>query len=200
MRQVATDYTHVAVTDHRIPRTPDLSKAEPQGWKELQAWAEPPAQFRTRDLAIAYLTAGGHRNSTDITRTGLRLFEALPPPQRDSDASLMTNACDALMRLGEPKKAAEFCAKAAALSPGSADRAMAYGTALSKAGDLVHAERQLKAATRLDPSLKHAYVELWTLYDKQQRLEDMAQIANEYLRWNPQNVMFRVLKAAVGKP
>jgi tetratricopeptide (TPR) repeat protein len=105
--------------------------------------------------------------------------------------------CEILLKQGNPREAVGPCRRAAELEPESADRAMALGTALAKSGDLVESERQLRRAIQIDPSLKHAYVELWTLYDSQRRAKDMDDTLQSYLNWNPRSVMFRVLKSAI---
>ena len=105
--------------------------------------------------------------------------------------------CEAMLQEGRLREAVSPCRRAAEKEPDSADRAMALGIALVRSGELAEAERWLGKATLLDPSLKHAYVELWNLYDRQGRLAEMTHTLDHYLQWNPQNIMFRVLKAAI---
>ncbi len=192
MPRLATNYTHVAVTDHRIRRRPDQAKLEGDHalQETLAAWVEPPIQFRQRNLTLANLTAGIKPGGVLAKRTGLDLFHALPPAQRDQDPAMLAAACDAMF-------AVEVCRLAATKQPESADRAMNLGVALAKVGDLAGAERALNTAIRLDPSLKHAYVELWSLYDRQSRTRELNETSDRFLRWNPQNIMFRVLKATI---
>jgi tetratricopeptide (TPR) repeat protein len=96
-----------------------------------------------------------------------------------------------------PRDAVEMCGEAAEMLPESSDRAMNLGTALARAGELAQAERALNKAIALDPSLKHAYVELWSLYDRQQKIRELTETSDRFLNWNPQNIMFRVLKATI---
>jgi len=189
MPRVSTNYAHVAVTDHRILRRPAPTNAE-DGLKSLTSWVEPPAEVRRRNLVLANLTAGTKQRMPDLIRAGLELLNAVPRSQYDNDPDLLSAACEATDTVA-------LCSRAAEVQPASADRAMALGVALARAGDLAAAEAQLRNAIRLDPGLKHAYVELWTLYDRQKRAAEMVEVADRFLKWNPQNIMFRVLKAEI---
>jgi tetratricopeptide (TPR) repeat protein len=104
--------------------------------------------------------------------------------ERDSD--LQDAACEATQQVAA-------CRLATQADPASAERAMRSGMALAKAGDLDAAETELSRAIDLDPSLKHAYLELWTLYDRRRKYSQMEAVAKRFLEWNPDNVVFRVL-------
>lgn len=198
MPRLSTGYTHVAVTNHRIPRRPNGSMETKAGApKKLTAWVNPPVQFRQRDLMLANLLAGNRLGQAALRHAGLSVFDALTDSQREADAAALAGACEATLDEKLLKKAVEVCRLAMEQEPASADRAMSLGIALDRAGELEEAERELKKAIRLDPSLKHAYVELWTLYDAQKKTREMAETGDLFLRWNPQNVMFRVLKEAL---
>ncbi len=195
MPPLKTEYAHVAVTDHRILRRPGapVEGSEARS-KTLGAWVDPPAEFRQRDLILANLTVGHRLGLPALRLAGLTQLKALPSPRRDADSALLASACDAMLDQGMVQRAVELCRQAAESQPESADRAMTFGIALNQSGDLAGAERQLKNAIRLDPSLKHAYVELWTLYDKQNKTRGMMETSDLFLTWNPRNIMFRVLK------
>ena len=193
MPRLPTGYTHVAVTDHRIVRRPGLPVEHAgSGPKTLAAWADPPDPYRRRNLALAYLTAGATQSMPELRRQGRALWSTLVP-----DPATLAAACEAMLLDGAPGDAVAVCRRASEEQPGSADRAMSFGIALARSGDLAAAEQQLRRAIDLDPSLKHAYAELWTLYDRQGRLPEMAETAERYLRWNPRSVMFQGLRAAV---
>jgi tetratricopeptide (TPR) repeat protein len=117
----------------------------------------------------------------NLVRIGLNLMSG-----QDRDSDLLAAACEA-----EHKVAT--CRQAAEADPGSADRAMALGSALAAAGELDAAENQLRRAIDLDPSLKHAYLELWDVYDRRHKTAEMKATAERFLEWNPENVIFRVL-------
>ena len=189
---------HVAVTDHRILRRPadnPLHQQESTASGALAAWVEPPVEARRRDLALANLTVGLRPGRQVLEQTGLDLLAALPPTERRQDAILAAE-CGAMLSL-KAREAVDVCRRAAERIPESADRAMALGTALERAGDLAAAEKALRKAIEIDPSLKHAYAELWTVYDRQNKIQEMKQLADRFLAWNPRNVMFRILKADI---
>jgi hypothetical protein len=192
MPRLATGYAHVAVTDHRILRRPG-NPAGGNGGEPgtLTAWVEPPTEFRQRDLALAELTAGHRLGLPTLQAAGLAL---LPKLQVAEDAAVLSSACEAMLDRGPVPEAPEVCRRAALKEPESADRAMFLGIALHRAGELAAAERELKNAIRLDPSLKHAYVELWTLYDGEKKKQERDETGSQFLNWNPQNIMFRVLQ------
>jgi hypothetical protein len=177
-----TEYAHVAVTDHRILRRPGAAPERAlEGARSLAAWVEPPGEIRRRDLALANLRAGIRLGTPDFVRTGLKLMTA-----EDADPDLLAAACDASHDVA-------ICGRAADADPQSADRAMGLGIALERANQLDPAETGLRRAIDLDPSLKHAYLELWSVYERRQQTTEMKATAQRYLAWNPANVIFRVL-------
>jgi hypothetical protein len=189
MPRRATEYAHVAVTDHRILRRPGASSERPtEGAKSLAAWVEPAPEIRRRDLALANLRAGVRLRMPHLVRTGLKLMDA-----GDADPGLLAAACDAAHDVA-------ICRRAVNANPQSADGAMGLGTALESAGQLDAAEAELRRAIDLDPSLKHAYLELWTVYDRRRKTAEMKTTAQRYLAWNPANVIFRVLLDNLLKP
>jgi hypothetical protein len=182
MPRRATEYTHVAVTDHRILRRPSAqAESGPAGAKSLAAWVEPALAIRRRDLALANLKAGVRLRMPDLARTGLKLISS-----QDTDSDLLAAACEAAHEVAT-------CRRAAEADHQSADRAMALGIALASAGELDGAETEFRRAIRLDPSLKHAYLELWTVYDRRHKTGEMKATADAFLAWNPANVIFRLL-------
>ncbi len=197
MPRLPTEYAHVAVTDHRILRRPNVhAEVADANSTRLAAWVNPPAEFRQRDLTLADL-AVGHRLGLPVLRlSGLKAIETIPD-SRDADSALLGAACDALLDQGTLDRAVDLCRQAAERAPQSADRAMSLGIALGRTGDFEGAEHQLKNAIRIDPSLKHAYVELWTLYDRRNQMQQMSETGDRFLNWNPLNIMFRVLKASL---
>jgi tetratricopeptide (TPR) repeat protein len=65
---------------------------------------------------------------------------------------------------------------------------------LQRSGDLPEAERQFKRAIELDVSLKPAYQRLAILYKSQGRRQEMLEVIDNLLKWNPQDIMFRLQK------
>jgi predicted Zn-dependent protease len=194
----SSEYVHVAVTDHTIGRHAESTAHTPAApTKTLAAWVEPPAKLRLRNLALANLTAGLRLGMTDLVETGLQLAAAMPRNEFENDPVLLEASCRAQLGNGKTSKAVELCRLAARLQPGNADRVINLGIALARAKDFTGAERELKRAIALDPSFKHAYVQLWTLYDTQGNVPAMAETMRQFLEWNPQNIMFRVLRESL---
>ena len=95
----------------------------------------------------------------------------------------------------ELAQAVELGRRAVELQPASATAAMNFAIVLKRSGDGGEAERQLNRAIELDPSLRQAYMELATLYDSQGKQHDVVETLDRYLKWNPQDIMFRLEKA-----
>lgn len=201
MPRLSSEYAHVAVTDHRIVRRADAKPRDTSlAPATLRAWVEPAAALRGRNRVLAELTAGVRQRRNELTQAGLEHLRDLSAESYLRDAVLQAAACDAMVQQGKLREGLPFCREAATLQPQSADRAMALGAALARVNDIDEAERHLTRAVQLDPSLKHAYVELWTLYDRQGRTAQMKDIVAKYLTWNPRNIMFRILKSERGLP
>ena len=195
MPGVPTSYAHVAVTDHRIARHPGVRvQAKAARTDTLAAWVEPPSEFRRRNLVIANLLAANRLAHSSLRKNGMSMFESFEKSAREIDSNVLSAACQAMLEQEMFKRGVDVCRLAMQKQPGSAERAMNLGIALSRSGDFAGAEAQFKTAIRLDASLKHAYIELWTLYDVQKETRKMAETGDLFLRWNPQNIMFRVLK------
>jgi tetratricopeptide (TPR) repeat protein len=200
MPRLSSEYAHVAITDHRIVRRPVVpNRSAEAGSTTLAAWVEPPAEFRQRDLTLAGLIVGFRpgfkQGMPSVGQDALRRLETIPVAQLADDPTLLAAACDAMLERGSPQASKDLCRQSAEKQPGSADRALAFGKALALSGDASGAERQFTNAIRLDPSLKRAYLELWTLYDGQHNIGGMRETIERYLNWNPRNILFRRLKA-----
>jgi hypothetical protein len=182
MPRRASEYAHVAVTDHRIVRqAAKMPQSRLRGTQSLKAWIEPPLSLRRRDLALANLRAGVKLHMPELVRSGLKLMT-----DQEADSDLLAAACEATHDVA-------LCRRSARADPRSAERAMALGSALAATGELDGAETELIRAIDLDPSLKHAYLELWTVYDRQHKSDRMKATAERFLVWNPSNILFRLL-------
>ena len=199
MPRLSSEYAHVAVTDHRIVRRAEREETS-LAPATLRAWVEPAVALRGRNRVVAELTAGVRLRRNELTQAGLEHLRDLSAATYQDDAVLQAAACDALVQQAKLREGLPFCREAATLQPQSADRAMALGAALARVNDIDEAERHLIRAVQLDPSLKRAYVELWTLYERQGRTAEMRDIIARYLKWNPRNIMFRILQSDPGLP
>ena len=197
-RSPASDIQHAAITDHRILRRP-LTLAEPpeDALEHLEAWAEPPPQFRQRDLGVAELIVSLDRRFPPLTSAGLSLLENLPPGQANNDALVLSMLGSVRARRGDLREAVGFYERAAARQPDSADYAVNLADVLKATGDLSGAERELRRAIDLDPSLQRAYMELAHLYYEQQRKADAIAVLDRYLKWNPASIAFQFQRAGL---
>ena len=201
MPRVSSEYAHVAVTDHRILRRPQptnfLEEKQSSKQMSLAAWVEPPREFRQRDLLLAELTAGSQTGNKTFIESGLRRMEFVSDAVLAQDAALLASSCETLLTPKSTQKALDLCRRSAELQPSHPDRALAFGRALLLSGNTAEAEQQFLRAIRLDPSLKRAYMELWTLYDSRHNNKAMMETADRYLNWNPRGLLFRRLKAVL---
>jgi Flp pilus assembly protein TadD len=193
-RRATADIAHAAITDHRIRRRP---AAEPGGsaTQVLKVWRTPPAEFADRDLALAELFAGGSKNIATLREDGVARLDALPPAQRNNDAHVLLALAGWDLQRDKIEEALQCARRAADLRPQSANAAMNLGIVLKRSGDAAQAERQFNRAIELDPSLKQAYAELAVLYSAGRRTVDAIATINRYLKWNPQDILFRMQRA-----
>jgi predicted CXXCH cytochrome family protein len=195
-RSPASDIQHSAITDHRILRRPlPLQEPPVETVEHLEAWAEPPPQFRQRDLGLADLLVTLLAHAPQLVGPGLTILENLPPGQADNDP-LVLSALGSVRRVrGDMREAIGFHQRAAEAQPAGADYALSLGYDLRMVGDFEGAERELKRAIGIDPSLERAYMELAGLYYGQHRKSDAVATLDLYLKWNPQSIKFRAEKA-----
>jgi len=199
-RGSTTNISHAALTDHRILRRPAANAEETESAAPaLTAWRQPPAEFRNRDLGMAEVLAGFSKNLPSIEEEGFHALEALPPRERDRDPDALSNLEGLSLKNGDLQVALQFGRRLVELRPQSAITAMNLGIVWQRAGNSAEAERQFNRAIELDPSLKQAYGELARLYAAEGRSRDMIGTLDRYLRWNPQDIMFRVQRAAAGQ-
>ena len=162
------------------------------GREVITAWREPPAEFRQRNLALAELQVAAENNRPDLLRDGVRRLEALPQTQQNNDPDVLSSLEVAFLGTSAPEKAVELSRWALEAIPLSPTFTLNYGLALARAGKAQDAERQLLRAVDLDPSLEQAYAELAVLYDRQERKAEARAILGRFLKWNPQNIQFRL--------
>ena len=193
-----TNVTHTALTDHRILRRPlergrdsaDMQSALPK----ITAWREPPSEFRDRDLALGEILAGVSKHKPSLEEEGGRLLEALTEEQRNGDFDALSALEGLMLQQGNLPAAVQLGRRTVESRPQSAKAAMNYGIVLQRRGDLPEAERQFKRAIELDVSLKPAYQRLAILYKSQGRREETLEVIDNFLKWNPQDIMFRLQK------
>jgi len=92
-------------------------------------------------------------------------------------------------------EARELARRVVELQPDSGFASLNLAIALQNGGDGQGAERQFLHTIDLDPSLQPTWVNLVFLYEKQGRQAEKAALLDRYLKWNPQSLWFRQLKA-----
>jgi tetratricopeptide (TPR) repeat protein len=194
-RLTPDDIPHTASTDHRILRRPAPLPNGAGAGAEISAWQDPPSQFRARDRAVAALIVGGTHGLTSLRQTGVDLLEALPKTENENDSEVLSSLVSIGLQRRELEQAREFARRATELQPDSGFASLNLALVLQNSGDEAGAERQLLHTIDLDPSLQPAWVNLVFLYEKQGRQADRIALLNRYLKWNPQNIWFRQLKA-----
>lgn len=198
-RLTPDDIPHSASTDHRILRRPAPLTNPENVPPELTAWQEPPAEFRARDLAVASLVVGGTHGLQPLRETGVKLLETLPQRDKESDPAVVSSLISIRLQRRELDKAIELSRRVAEMQPDSGFASLNLAIALQNNGDDAGAERQLLHTIELDPSLQAAWTNLAFLYQRQNRQSDRAALLDRYLKWNPQNIWFRQLKAMMAE-
>jgi predicted CXXCH cytochrome family protein len=191
------DIPHTASTDHRILRRPAPLETGESAGAEITAWQEPPPEYRARDLAVAAVVIGGTHGLSSLRDTGVRLLEALPQSEKESDPAVVASLVSVRLNRQEPDRAQVLARRETQLQPDSSFASLNLAIALQNAGDRAAAERQYLHTIELDPSLDGAWINLAYLYEKQGRQADKIALLDRYLRWNPQNIWFRQLKATL---
>lgn len=194
-RLTPEDIPHSASTDHRILRRPAPLPNGENAEIDISAWQQPPAQFRARDRAVASLVIGGTHGLSALRDTAVKLIEALPQSEKDNDAAVLSSLASIKLQRREPEEAQQFARRATQVQPDSGFASLTLAIALQNGGDDAGAERQFLHTIDLDPSLQPAWVNLVFLYEKQGRQADRAVILDRYLKWNPQSIWIRQLKA-----
>jgi predicted CXXCH cytochrome family protein len=190
-----TDIPHAARTDHRLLRRPsEAANSRPAGPEKVIAWREPPVESRRRDLGLAEVLVGVSNNLPQIASDGLHLLKALPEKQTQQDPAVLSDFEGLALQQHDAQEAVKLGREAVKLQPRSAKAAMNLGIVFSRSGDPAEAETQLTHAITLDPSLKQAYIELAKLYAGQDRTQDLNRTLDQFLKFNPQDIMFRLQK------
>jgi predicted CXXCH cytochrome family protein len=197
-RTPTTDIAHSSLSDHRILSTPQDASAGPGGPAKVTAWREPPADVRARDLAVAELVIGFAKRLPDVGQDAIHLLRELPPETQLQDATVVSDIEGLAVQQQQSQQAVKLGRHDVELQPSSAKAAMNFGIVLAKSGDGAEAELQFNRAIELDPSLKQAYMELAKLYASERKPHEVADTLDRFLKWEPQDIMFRLEKARLG--
>jgi len=136
-KREADDGGHTAFTDHWIKRRPSTQTGTAKA-KQLAAWREPHADYRTRNLALAL---GDYK----------LLLEA--QKRFPADPAVLSGIGTALQTRGDSRSAAKMFERVIELRPSDPLAEENAGMAWLEAGEKEIASRHLERALALDPLL-----------------------------------------------
>ncbi len=194
-RGPTTDIPHAARTDHRILRRPTTASVQPAA---IKVWRAGPAEWRDRNLGLAEVFAGVTNSLPQLTEEGWQNLNAIPEENRD--ASVLSDFEGLAVQNQNLEEAVRVGRRIVELQPQSAKAAMNFGIVLKRSQRAGDAEREFKRAISLDPSLKQAYLELVGMYAELGRREDVKSTVDRYLKFNPQDILFRVQRQRLDAP
>jgi len=161
-RRTAWDGGHTAFTDHRITRRPGETP-QSQGEK-LRAWRSPPAGYETRNLGLAYISAGERNDSVWRLNEGFRLL-AGARPRLGTDPAADTALGLILLRKQAPAEAVRLFARASSAQPADSRSHLNLAVAQHAAGDTEAAIRAAQKAIELERLLEEATALLAEIYN-----------------------------------
>jgi predicted Zn-dependent protease len=179
---------HAAITSHRItvPSSQPPSTTQPVGG-ELTAWREPSPEFANRNFGLALFQVGSGSKNWDEVYRSYQLLSHLP--QRDP--AVLATLGSILLEQKHPDVAIRLYQQALAAEPRNARLAYLLGVALNSQGDNQAAIAALRHSIELDPSVPDPYRKLSQIYDQLGLKSLSKDITSQYLRFMPQNILFR---------
>jgi len=186
----AKDGGHTAFTDHQIQRKPQTIAGDTKPSK-LVAWHEPAAEFRIRNLGLAYLTVGERDRSAFHMDEASRLVNEASSSFLD-DPPVLTGLGLLALRQRRTSEALPLFEKALKAEPSYAPYHVNLATALKEAGKVDDAISHLRRAIALDPSLEAAYRRLGEIMRDRRQPAQMRAVFESYLKFMPNNVTARI--------
>jgi tetratricopeptide (TPR) repeat protein len=186
-----SNVAHAAVTSHRIslPSSQAPSSVKPVG-TELTAWREPSAALAARNFALALFQIGsGTKNRDEILRS-YNILSHLPR----RDPQVLATLGSILLEQNHPALAVTLYRQAIAAEPLNARFAYVLGAALDAQGDHQAAIAELRRSIELDASAPEPYRKLSEIYGRLGMRSLSKEVLGEYLRFMPQNMIFRRLE------
>lgn len=175
----AKDGGHTAFTDHRITRLPEAEDVPGVSTGELIAWREPDASVRTRNMALALVTAGLEKSNSGEVIRGFRMLTRLEA-QFPTDPDVETALGNILLKGKQPAEAEKRFRNALDARPGYAPYEVNLAAALLDNGDIAGGSQHLERAVELDPLLQQAVDLLATLYRSQGEGTKAAELLSRY--------------------
>lgn len=176
-RRPASDSAHTAFTDHRIQRSPQPMTGTSA--ERLRAWRPAQGSLATRNLGLAYISAGERDQSAFQLNEGFRLLSGV---QREfaGDNDVSNALALVLLRKKVPEAAARLFAQVARQAPDDGRRWWNLAVAQEASGNEEDAVANLERAIRLDPSIAEAYGLLARLYEKRGERGKAAGVRRRY--------------------
>jgi len=157
-KQRPFDGSHFARTDHWIRTKKSEEKFLDRGEK-LRAWREPPADLRTRNLALAYLGNAEHSRSLRRLREGLAVLnETVKQGHTDGDVAYAVGM--QYLRQKSADLAVAWLQRAVEASPGNTIRRLQLAAALANNARTEEAKREAMQVIKLEPLLEQGYTVL----------------------------------------
>jgi tetratricopeptide (TPR) repeat protein len=179
----AKDGGHSAFTDHRIQRRPidadgATLTATAAAATNIAAWREGPAEFRERNLGIAYIDAGIQRRSSPFVVQGYRMLTEVQR-QFSNDPEFFKSIGQALLLANQTSEAKVALERARELDPQSATTEASLAGPYLQDGNWRAATEHLERALALDPLNLPAASTLLDLYAKQGKQSEAASLSEK---------------------
>jgi tetratricopeptide (TPR) repeat protein len=189
------DGAHTSFTDHqiRIPSSAQASAAKSSD--VLVPWRAPESQFAARNLALAYLSGGERKRSSEMIK---RAFPLLVQAQKQfpKDPDITAGLALELYLKGLNRQAADAFELAIQLRPDvrfDRDASAAWNAA----GNFENAIRDLNRAIQADPSDENAYRMLADILHANGSRSSEMQVLDRYLLFRPASIEFRQRRSAL---
>jgi predicted CXXCH cytochrome family protein len=199
--QLSTDVAHTQVTEHRIPRRPQMSQllqdAVPQRSAPRLVPFPPSQEVEPRDLALAWVSLVEGGNLEDETQVRQLLLTALK--QSPNDPALLSALGYLKQKSGTRDEARDLYRRALAFSPESIDPATNLGVIEAQAGHVQDAVRLWQDAFERAPDRSTIGMNLARVYCQAGRTEEARGYVLRVLRFSPDLSPARMILQELGK-
>lgn len=200
----STDVAHTQVTDHRIPRRPQLSPQLLQNAQEISSSLPRLVPFPAsktepdlRDLALAWNSIA--ENGMSVAEPHARDLLANAVKQLPDDPALLSAFAYSEQRRGSIAHARELYEKALALDPSLVDAATNLGVIDAQAGDLQAAVKLWKNAFQRTPARSSIGLNLARAYCAAGKFDEARTYAARVLEFNPDQPSARKLLQSLNR-
>jgi tetratricopeptide (TPR) repeat protein len=188
----ATDISHAAITDHRIPKHPNQHRNSGSELPAAQVvpWRPPDPSVAQRDLALALFNLARMGKPQGDYPKAFSLLVASAPGK--SDAAPAAAQGYMLLGSGHAQAAVALFRRAVQSDGQSAEYWLDLGVAEQAAGDSAAAENAMRESIRREPSDYRSYEALSGLLNKEGKKDDAKEVVREFMRLNPQSIVMRL--------